>query len=247
MMKMKDELWHPDCIRCSVCDIPLTDRCYSKDRAIFCKKHFYRKYGVQCSGCCEGVVPMETVRKVQDLVYHTHCFACICCGRLLTTGDHFFLLEDKTLVCETDYVAASDLMNNGASKRPRTTISPTQLETLKQAYKRSAKPSRFVREQLSTETGLDMRVVQVWFQNRRAKEKRLRKESKKPFWEKKLYPGKLSGCEKPKNISPGVNTSSLHNEKLDKNYSDWLLSDITLTVYQQTFYCSQADATVQFL
>ena len=37
---------------------------------------------------------------------------------------------------------------------------------LKNAYKTSPKPARHVREQLATDTGLDMRVVQVWFQNR---------------------------------------------------------------------------------
>lgn len=37
---------------------------------------------------------------------------------------------------------------------------------LKQAYNASPKPARHVREQLSQDTGLDMRVVQVWFQNR---------------------------------------------------------------------------------
>lgn len=63
------------------------------------------------------------------------------------------------------------------NKRPRTTISAKQLDVLKQAYNNSSKPPRHVREQLAAETNLDMRVVQVWFQNRRAKEKRLKKDA----------------------------------------------------------------------
>ena len=65
---------------------------------------------------------------------------------------------------------------DGNQKRPRTTITAKQLDTLRSAYNQSSKPSRHVREQLSQETGLDMRVIQVWFQNRRAKDKRMRKE-----------------------------------------------------------------------
>lgn len=66
-------------------------------------------------------------------------------------------------------------LTDGNQKRPRTTITAKQLEVLRQHYLVSSKPSRHTREQIAAETGLDMRVVQVWFQNRRAKDKRMQK------------------------------------------------------------------------
>lgn len=64
------------------------------------------------------------------------------------------------------YCIDGSLDGDQPNKRPRTTITAKQLETLKTAYNNSPKPARHVREQLSQDTGLDMRVVQVWFQNR---------------------------------------------------------------------------------
>jgi LIM homeobox protein 3/4 len=64
------------------------------------------------------------------------------------------------------YTDGGCLDGDQPNKRPRTTITAKQLETLKLAYNNSPKPARHVREQLSQDTGLDMRVVQVWFQNR---------------------------------------------------------------------------------
>lgn len=53
----------------------------------------------------------------------------------------------------------------GAKRRgPRTTIKAKQLETLKAAFAATPKPTRHIREQLAQETGLNMRVIQVWYQ-----------------------------------------------------------------------------------
>lgn len=148
------------------------------------------------------------------MIYHLTCFSCALCSRQLDTGDEFYLMEDRKLVCKPDYEQAkakgdvsfprfpssfhfssiflargkgkisflfffflvlfriAELADGGSidgdqpNKRPRTTITAKQLETLKLAYNTSPKPARHVREQLSQDTGLDMRVVQVWFQNR---------------------------------------------------------------------------------
>ncbi|KAK0054196.1 LIM/homeobox protein Lhx1, partial [Biomphalaria pfeifferi] len=73
--------------------------------------------------------------------------------------------------------------NNGSStvgakrRGPRTTIKAKQLETLKAAFAATPKPTRHIREQLAQETGLNMRVIQVWFQNRRSKERRMKQLS----------------------------------------------------------------------
>lgn len=49
----------------------------------------------------------------------------------------------------------------GKRRGPRTTIKAKQLETLKAAFAATPKPTRHIREQLSRETGLNMRVIQV--------------------------------------------------------------------------------------
>ncbi|XP_012510177.1 PREDICTED: LIM/homeobox protein Lhx3 [Propithecus coquereli] len=141
-----------------------------------------RRFGTKCAACQLGIPPTQVVRRAQDFVYHLHCFACVVCKRQLATGDEFYLMEDSRLVCKADYETAKQREAEATAKRPRTTITAKQLETLKSAYNTSPKPARHVREQLSSETGLDMRVVQVWFQNRRAKEKRLKKDAGRQRW-----------------------------------------------------------------
>ena len=57
-------------------------------------------------------------------------------------------------------------------KRLRTTILPEQLDYLYQKYQIESNPSRKMLEQIATEVGLRKRVVQVWFQNTRARERK---------------------------------------------------------------------------
>ncbi|XP_056141283.1 LIM/homeobox protein Lhx1-like [Lampris incognitus] len=93
--------------------------------------------------------------------------------------------QDDGKDSETGHLSDKETCNNendeqsvaGKRRGPRTTIKAKQLETLKAAFAATPKPTRHIREQLAQETGLNMRVIQVWFQNRRSKERRMKQLS----------------------------------------------------------------------
>ncbi|XP_007909860.2 LIM/homeobox protein LMX-1.2 [Callorhinchus milii] len=69
--------------------------------------------------------------------------------------------------------ASEDGKDPRRPKRPRTILTTQQRRAFKASFEVSSKPCRKVRETLAAETGLSVRVVQVWFQNQRAKMKKL--------------------------------------------------------------------------
>lgn len=123
-----------------------------------------RRFGTKCAFCKEGIAPCEMVQKAHDYVYHLNCFQCNHCQKRFEPGDEFYLLLDGKLLCRADYDAAraKEAAEESGNKRPRTIITAKQLASLKKIYNESPKPARHIREQLSIETGLEMRVVQVW-------------------------------------------------------------------------------------
>ncbi len=72
-----------------------------------------------------------------------------------------------------EYVYLSDRdSDQPKDKRLRTTILPEQLDYLYQKYQVESNPSRKMLENIANEVGLKKRVVQVWFQNTRARERK---------------------------------------------------------------------------
>jgi LIM homeobox protein 3/4 len=106
ILRVQDKSWHAKCLRCTDCLIQLTDKCYSRSGQVFCKDDFSRRFGTKCAGCQQPIPPTQVVRRAQDNVYHLQCFACFKCHKQFSTGDEFYLMDDRTLVCKSDYEAA---------------------------------------------------------------------------------------------------------------------------------------------
>lgn len=71
-----------------------------------------------------------------------------------------------------EFEVESDTSDQPKDKRLRTTILPEQLDYLYQKYQIESNPSRKMLENIAREVGLKKRVVQVWFQNTRARERK---------------------------------------------------------------------------
>ncbi|XP_061094904.1 LIM homeobox transcription factor 1-alpha [Conger conger] len=199
LLRVNDGFWHERCVHCAACREPLQNTCFLKEKKLYCKRDYANLIAVRCHGCAEVIAPAELVMRAREAVYHLRCFRCCVCACQLQKGDHCVLREGQ-LLCARDYegLASPTSSDSGKSdeeedepektasggngvedadhkrpKRPRTILTTQQRRAFKASFEVSSKPCRKVRETLAAETGLSVRVVQVWFQNQRAKMKKL--------------------------------------------------------------------------
>ncbi|XP_071509449.1 LIM/homeobox protein LMX-1.2-like [Diadema antillarum] len=187
-MKVMDHCWHEQCLQCSVCRVRLSHSCFARDRKLYCKLDYEKLFGTKCNACLQSIPSSELVMRALSNVYHLRCFTCVICDQQLKKGDEFVLKENR-LYCKEDYtkehtidtqkVSSKSSSQDGRKgpKRPRTILTTQQRRAFKASFEVSSKPCRKVRETLAKETGLSVRVVQVWFQNQRAKMKKLARKN----------------------------------------------------------------------
>ncbi|XP_035789692.1 LIM/homeobox protein Awh-like [Anopheles albimanus] len=178
--------WHSACLRCCICHTPLDQQpsCYVRDRQIYCKPDYTKTFGTKCARCNRTISATDWVRRARDLIFHLACFACDSCGRQLSTGEQFALVDDKVL-CKTHYsemfdcgtssddgCEADGYQKNSKTKRVRTTFTEEQLQILQANFNIDSNPDGQDLERIASVTGLSKRVTQVWFQNSRARQKK---------------------------------------------------------------------------
>ncbi|XP_018335500.1 LIM homeobox transcription factor 1-beta [Agrilus planipennis] len=195
LMRVADASWHEHCLVCCVCRVPLNHSCYTRNTKLYCKADYDRIFGVKCSRCGDRVLPHDMVMRAQQHVFHLPCFVCVVCCQPLQKGEQFVLRAGQ-LFCRQDFEKEMYMMQQAGSgdddlldegrprdgrrgpKRPRTILTSAQRRQFKASFEVSPKPCRKVREALAKETGLSVRVVQVWFQNQRAKMKKIQRKAK---------------------------------------------------------------------
>ncbi|XP_036454996.1 LIM/homeobox protein Lhx6 [Colossoma macropomum] len=187
LLKVNDLTWHIKCMKCSVCRTPLHQHnsCYIRNQEIFCKMDYNSTFGIKCAWCGHHVSATDWVRRAKNYTYHLACFACFSCKRQLSTGEEFGLVDSRVL-CRIHYdivvesVAAeqglegalsSDYLSK-PSKRARTSFTPEQLQVMQIQFTQDNNPDAQTLQKLAGMTGLSRRVIQVWFQNCRARHKK---------------------------------------------------------------------------
>ncbi|KRY32038.1 LIM homeobox transcription factor 1-alpha [Trichinella spiralis] len=192
MLNVAGNFWHERCLVCSICglELSLAPSCFLRDGKVLCRGDYLRIYGSKCAKCALPLNPSDFVQRSQDRIFHMNCFGCSICGKLLQPGDEY-VRQNEQILCRGDFESLvhnpyEDAFKLGpfrhghhkkTLKRPRTILTSHQRKTFKASFEVSAKPCRKVREALAKETGLSVRVVQVWFQNQRAKMKKLHRKS----------------------------------------------------------------------
>lgn len=132
--------------------------------------------------------------RAQQYVFHIQCFVCVMCCQPLQKGEQYVIRAGQ-IFCRQDFEKEMYLMQHAEDdmiiddserprdgrrgpKRPRTILTSAQRRQFKASFEVSPKPCRKVREALAKDTGLSVRVVQVWFQNQRAKMKKIQRKAK---------------------------------------------------------------------
>ncbi|KAM9323488.1 LIM/homeobox protein Lhx8-like isoform 2-T2 [Pholidichthys leucotaenia] len=233
LLKVNNLCWHVRCLSCSVCKTSLGRHvsCYIKDKEVFCKLDYFRRYGTRCARCGRNIHSNDWVRQARGSTFHLACFSCSSCKRQLTTGEECGLLENRVF-CRPHYDIMVENLKRAKeneskpdemtekedcgtlsrpAKRARTSFTVDQLQMMQSQFAKDNNPDAQTLQKLAERTGLSRRVIQVWFQNCRARQK------------KHINPNVVSSAMT--SVAPGQLTPPLMD---DLQYTTYISPDTTL-------------------
>ncbi|KAK3717876.1 hypothetical protein QZH41_014875, partial [Actinostola sp. cb2023] len=145
VMRARNKIYHIDCFRCVACSRQLVpgDEFALREDGLFCKEDH------------------EIVEKATATAQATHA----------RTNNSQRTTQSGGQVNQTP----SEGTTKRKADRPtriRTVLNEKQLHTLRTCYNANPRPDAMMKEQLVEMTGLSPRVIRVWFQNKRCKDKK---------------------------------------------------------------------------
>ena len=166
VMRAQQLVYHVQCFTCAACGSHLRkgDQFVVRDGHLLCRADYERELAL-----------LQPPATIGGTVAVLHPFQAQLGVALDMSVSQVASLRSTGGCSEEDELEDSDSDggSRGSTKRPRTILTTAQRRKFKQTFELNPKPSRKVREVLASETGLSVRVVQVWFQNQRAKVKKL--------------------------------------------------------------------------
>uniref|UniRef100_A0A4W4HJK7 LIM domain kinase 2 n=1 Tax=Electrophorus electricus TaxID=8005 RepID=A0A4W4HJK7_ELEEL len=90
-LKVLKDIWHNACFRCSECCDLLTNWYYERNGSLYCRKHYWEKFGELCHGC--SLLMTGPAMVAGEYKYHPECFE----------RDTYALVERSKLYCGKCY------------------------------------------------------------------------------------------------------------------------------------------------
>ncbi|XP_078122213.1 LIM domain kinase 1-like [Sander vitreus] len=84
--------------RCCECGCILSHWYYEREGQLYCKKHYWARYGEHCHGCKETIAT-GLIMVAGEQKYHPECFTCMSCEMFIGDGDTYTLIERTKLYC----------------------------------------------------------------------------------------------------------------------------------------------------
>uniref|UniRef100_A0A915IC28 LIM zinc-binding domain-containing protein n=1 Tax=Romanomermis culicivorax TaxID=13658 RepID=A0A915IC28_ROMCU len=104
LSQVLDKAWHNSCVKCSICNILLKDKCFTRDGRLFCRDDFMRIFGQKCTGCNQTIAANDLIRKARGKIFHINCFCCTYCQKRMDTGEELYIVGGCKFLCKKDFM-----------------------------------------------------------------------------------------------------------------------------------------------
>ncbi|KAK6180479.1 insulin gene enhancer protein ISL-1 isoform X1 [Patella vulgata] len=200
VMRARGQVYHIDCFRCVACSRQLIpgDEFALREDGLFCKDDHDV---VEKAGCESPISVNNNNNNNNEKKFNKN-----------KHGDEHVDIQLAGRPEKTGTKTRPQVHKSAEHKttRVRTVLNEKQLHTLRTCYNANPRPDALMKEQMTEMTGLSPRVIRVWFQNKRCKDK------KRSIFMKQLHQQQhekhANGLGRPLSGVPMVATSPVRNE-----------------------------------